>query len=260
MANSSLVSYTKLSPNHSGARKYPITRITPHCVVGQLSVEAIGSCFDQESEKASCNYGIGTDGRVALIVDESYRSWCSSSKDNDNRAVTIECASDKAAPYAFNDTVYNKLVELCADICKRNNKSKLLWIEDKDTALNYQNKSDEMLLTVHRWFKNKECPGDWMMSRMSDLAAKVTAILGGTTVEPHTTEAPTVQAPSATQAEYQVKVTASVLNIRKWPGTDFPVVGYITDKGTYTIVEERNNWGKLKSGIGWIALNYTRRV
>lgn len=174
VSNSPLVNYTKLSPNHSGTRTQPITRITPHCVVGQLSVERLGDLFQRASMQASCNYGIGSDGRVALIVDEANRSWCSSSNANDQRAVTIECASDAAAPYAFNDTVYNKLVDLCVDICGRNGKTKLLWIADKNKALNYTPASTEMLLTVHRWFANKSCPGDWMYARMGRLATDVT--------------------------------------------------------------------------------------
>ena len=179
MSNSSLVSYKKLSPNHSGKRTHSIDRITPHCVVGQLSVESLGSMFAKPSKEASCNYGIGSDGRVALIVDEDKRSWCSSSKSNDQRAVTIECASDASAPYAFNPTVYSRLIDLCVDICKRNGKTKLLWISDKAKALAYEPKSGEMLLTVHRWFASKSCPGDWMMARMGDLASKVTARLSG---------------------------------------------------------------------------------
>ncbi len=179
MSNSSLVNYTKLSPNNSGKRTHSIDRITPHCVVGQLSVETLGGLFARSSYQASCNYAIGSDGRVALIVDEGKRSWCSSSNANDQRAVTIECASDKTSPYAFNSTVYNKLVDLCVDICRRNGKNKLIWISDKNTALNYSPKSGEMLLTVHRWFANKSCPGDWLMARMGSLASAVTARLGG---------------------------------------------------------------------------------
>ena len=180
MSNSSLVNYTRLSPNNSGKRTHSIDRITPHCVVGQLSVETLGSLFARSSYQASCNYAIGSDGRVALIVDEGQRSWCSSSNANDQRAVTIECASDKTSPYAFNTTVYNKLIDLCVDICRRNGKTKLLWISDKAKALAYEPKSGEMLLTVHRWFASKSCPGPWMMDRMGDLAAKVTARLAGT--------------------------------------------------------------------------------
>lgn len=178
--NSSLVKYTRLSPNHSGARKYPITRITPHCVVGQLSVETLGSIFAPTSRQASCQYGIGSDGRVGMYVEEKNRAWTSSSYDNDNRAVTIECASDLKHPYAFNDTVYNKLIDLCVDICKRNGKKKLLWLGSKEKALSYKPKSDEMILTAHRWFASTACPGDWFYSREGDLAAKVTARLSGT--------------------------------------------------------------------------------
>ena len=179
--NSSLVSYTKLSPNHSGQRTHSIDRITPHCVVGQCSVETLGSIFLPTSRQASSNYGIGVDGRVGMYVEEKNRSWCSSSSANDQRAVTIECASDTTEPYAFKDVVYNRLVELCADICKRNGKTKLLWLGDKTKTLNYTPASDEMVLTVHRWFANKSCPGNWMYARMGDLASQVTAALGGST-------------------------------------------------------------------------------
>ena len=176
--NSPLVSYTKLSPNHSGQRTHSIDRITPHCVVGQLTAESICGCFTSPSREASCNYGIGKDGKIALCVEEKNRSWCSSSSANDQRAVTIECASDLNHPYAMTTAVYNSLVKLCTDICKRNGKKKLLWLGDKNKTLNYSPKSDEMVLTVHRWFANKSCPGDWLYGRLGDLAAKVTAQLG----------------------------------------------------------------------------------
>lgn len=175
--NSPLVAYTSLSPNHSGQRTHSIDRITPHCVVGQLSAESICACFPAGRD-ASCNYGIGTDGRVSLCVEEKNRSWCSSSNANDQRAVTIECASDRTEPYTMNGKVYDSLVRLCTDICKRNGKKKLLWFAGKDKSLNYTPKPDEMVLTVHRWFSNKSCPGNWLYARMGDLVAEVTVALG----------------------------------------------------------------------------------
>ena len=186
--NSPLVVYTKLSPNHSGQRTHSIDRITPHCVVGQCSVETLGSIFAPSSRQASSNYGIGEDGRVGMYVEEKNRSWCSSSNANDQRAVTIECASDNTEPYAFKDVVYQTLIKLCVDICQRNGKKKLLWLGDKDTTLAYTPKADEMVLTVHRWFANKSCPGSWMYARIGDLASKVTAQLGSSKQE----ETPTV--------------------------------------------------------------------
>lgn len=184
--NSSLVSYTKLSPNHSGQRTHSIDRITPHCVVGQCSVETLGSIFYPTSRQASCQYGIGPDGRIGMYVEEKNRSWCSSSNSNDQRAITIECASDTTEPYAMNSKVYDALIKLCVDICKRNGKKKLIWLGDKNKTLNYNPKSDEMVITVHRWFANKSCPGNWLYARLGDLAAKVTAQLAGTTTTPET--------------------------------------------------------------------------
>ena len=305
--NSSLVVYTGLSPNHSGQRTHSIDRTTPHCVVGQLSAETICACFPAGRD-ASCNYGIGTDGRVSLCVEEKNRSWCSSSSANDQRAITIECASDKTEPYAMNSAVYNSLIKLCTDICKRNGKKKLLWFADKNKSLNYAPKSDEMVITVHRWFANKSCPGDWLYNRLGDLSAKVTAALGGSTQTPtadstvwyrvrktwadaksqlgaykelanakacvdkhpgysvfdvngvnlYTSNTTTSAVP------YKVRVSISDLNIRKGPGTNYARTQYIP-VGTYTIVEEADGqgaskWGKLKSGAGWISLDYCKRV
>lgn len=250
MSNSSLVSYTALSPNHSGERTHSIDRITPHCVVGQLSAESICGCFTSASRKASCNYGIGADGKIALCVEEKNRSWCSSDRDNDQRAVTIECASDKSEPYTMNSAVYDSLINLCVDICKRNGKSKLLWFGDKDKTISYAPKTDEMVLTVHRWFANKSCPGNWLYERLGDLATQVTNRLGGA-VEQTSTKPKT--------SSYKVKVTVDALNIRKGAGTKFAITGVIRDRGVYTIVEESDGWGKLKSGAGWICLKYTQR-
>ena len=208
MSDSSLVTYKKLSPCNSGARTYSIDRITPHCIVGQLSVESAGEWFSHASTQASCNYVIGSDARVGLIVPESQRSWCSSSRENDQRAVTIECASDRTDPYAFKDVVFEKLIELCVDICRRNSKTKLLWLGDKQTTLNYTPAADEMVLTVHRWFANKACPGAWMMARMSYLATRVTAALGETQEnieKPKTTSTQAMQVNSIGSEESRAK-------------------------------------------------------
>lgn len=307
--NSSLVSYTKLSPNHSGQRTHSIDRITPHCVVGQCSVETLGNIFLPTSRQASCNYGIGVDGRVGMYVEEKNRSWCSSSSANDQRAITIECASDTTEPYAFKDVVYQKLITLCVDICKRNGKKKLLWLGNKDKTLSYEPKSDEMVLTVHRWFANKSCPGNWMYARMGDLAEKVTAQLGGSADTPTvTTQLYRVRKTwsdsksqkgaykilsnakkcadanpgysvfdvngvniytsktIAAEVPFLVKVSISDLNIRKGPGTDYAKTGKFTGKGVFTIVEVKSGkgstagWGRLKSGAGWISLDYAAKI
>lgn len=183
--NSPLVQYTKYSPNNSGIRSHSIDRISPHCVVGQCSIESLGGWFAMTAAQASSNYGIDKDGRIGLFVPESNRSWCTSSYANDSRAVTIECASDAYHPYRMNEIVFTRLVALCTDICKRNGKTSLLWFSDANTALNYTPKPGEMVLTVHRWFASKSCPGDWLFNRLGELAQKVTANLGGFTYQAH---------------------------------------------------------------------------
>lgn len=253
--NSSLVDCTVKSPNHSGKRTHSIDRITPHCVVGQLSAESIGGCFTKQSVQASCNYGIGTDGRVCLVVDEANRSWCSSSNANDQRAITIECASDKTEPYTMNSAVYNKLVKLCVDICKRNGLKKVLWISDKDKSLAYTPKSGECVLTVHRWFANKSCPGNWLYGRMAQLAADINAGLGNSTGTGSTSTGTTAgTVTNFPAAPFTVKVLIDDLNIRKGAGMSYAVTGKYTGKGVFTITEVKNGWGKLKSGAGWIYL------
>ena len=172
--NSPLVTFTLLSPNHSGFRIREIDRITPHCVVGHATVEGLGELFANPARQASSNYGIDDRGHVGLYVEEDNRSWCSSSSENDQRAVTIEVASDTVEPYRMTPTAYNRLIDLCTDICQRYGKKRLLWIPDKDTALSYRLKEGECLLTVHRWFANKSCPGDWLFSRLGDVAKQVT--------------------------------------------------------------------------------------
>ena len=169
MSNSSLVSYTKISPNKTSPRNHKIDTITIHCVVGQLSVETLGSIFSKKSNKSSCNYGIGTDGRIGMYVEEKDRSWCSSNAKNDHRAITIECASDLTHPYAINDKVYKSLIKLCTDICKRNGIKELKWKGNKSLI----GKVDQQNMTVHRWFANKSCPGDYIYNRLGQIAKEV---------------------------------------------------------------------------------------
>ena len=265
-ADSSLVSVTNWSPNNSGKRVYSLTRVSVHCVVGQCAAASLGTMFANPNFEASSNYGIGYDGKIGQYVSESDRSWCTSSYDNDNRAITIEVASDTFAPYKVKDAAYKALIKLLVDICKRNKKKKLLWFGDKTKSLNYKPKSDELVMTVHRWFANKSCPGDYLYNLHGTIAAEVTKQLSGTTTA--TTAKPTTTTttkPTTTAfTPYIVRNNVSDLNIRKGPGTNYPVVSMING-GAYTIVAESDGkgakkWGKLKSGVGWIALDYCTKI
>lgn len=180
MSNSSLISYTRLSPNRYSPRKYSISRTSIHCMAGNLSVETCGNVFANRSRQASSNYGIGSDGRMALYVNESDGSWCTSSYDNDNRAITIEVANDGGAPdWHVSDKALESLINLIVDICKRNGKTKVLWFADKDKSLAYKPADNEMVLTVHRWFANKACPGDYLYNKHYYIAEQVNKKLSG---------------------------------------------------------------------------------
>ena len=171
--NSPLVTYTNLSGNKNSPRKHKIDTITIHCIVGQWTAQKGCDYFATTDRKCSANYVVGCDGSIGLSVEEKDRSWCSSNATNDNRAVTIEVASDTKAPYAVTDEAYNALIKLVADICKRNEIEQLLWKGDKDLI----GQVDKQNMTVHRLFANKSCPGDYLFERHGDIAAKVNLIL-----------------------------------------------------------------------------------
>lgn len=176
MSNSPLVTYTGLTFNCNSPRNHVIDRLTIHCFVGQVNAKRGCQVF-QNSTASSCNYVVGCDGSIGLSVEEKNRSWCTSSRENDHRAITIECASDNFHPYAVTDKAYAALLDLVTDICRRNGKAKLLWFESKEKSLAYMPKDGEMLMTVHRWYANKACPGDWLYQRHDKIMDEVNARL-----------------------------------------------------------------------------------
>lgn len=175
MSNSPLVDYTRISPNKNSPRNHKIDTITIHCVVGQCTVETLGNIFAPTSRQASSNYGVGTDGKIGMYVEEKDRSWCSSNAANDNRAVTIEVASDTKHPYAVNDRAFAALLDLVTDICKRNGIKKLVWSTKEADRVNHKNGCN---MTVHRDYANKSCPGDYLYNRHGEIAAEVNRRLG----------------------------------------------------------------------------------
>lgn len=377
-SNSDLVELSLISPNRTKDRNHIIDTITIHCLVGQATLENVLEWFSRPTTKASCNYVIDKDGRVGLCCEEKDRSWCTSSRSNDHRAITIECASDKTHPYAVNDKVYEKLIVLVADICRRNNIRELKWKADKNLIGNVEKQN----MTVHRWFANKSCPGDYLYSRHGEIAARVNQILRGTLPDtgptpgtlppiPNTMPAKKIYyrvrktwsdaasqigaykslanaqracdkagkeyrvyddngnfvypirdfkvgdeinlIPGATytsgqpipewlfkkeklylrkdngddtyvfstlqtgavtgvvdgymiikhvpkELPYMVKITAAALNVRSGPGASYQIKTQVKKDQVYTIVEEQNGWGRLKSGAGWVSLSYAKKV
>lgn len=268
MSNSNLVTQTRISPCKTSPRNHKIDTFTPHCFVGQVTVERGLQVFQVASKQASCNYLIGYDGGMGLCVEEKDRSWCTSSKSNDHRAITFEIASDTVKPYKMTDAAVNSLIKLMVDICQRNGKKKVLWFGDKNRTLAYNPKDDEMVITVHRWFAKKDCPGDYLYERLGYIADQVNNQLSGLTSTPAPIPAPTVTAPTAVSMEvpFRIRVANVAANdtlcIRKTPSATAKVMGQLkhNDPNVYTIVAVEKGWGKLKSGIGWINLKYTKRV
>lgn len=250
-SNSPFVEYTRISPNRSVPRNHKIDTITIHCMAGQFSIETCGNVFASSKAQASSNYGVDKDGRIGLYVPESDRSWCSSNRENDNRAVTIEVASDSYAPYAVSDKAYEATIRLVADICRRNGIKKLVWSTDKNERINHTNGAN---MTVHRDFANKACPGEYLYSRMGDIADQVNKIISGDIAEFENAEVP-----------FKVTLAADSVSLIKDPGNDNTIVKNITrlsssnKKYIYTVSEIKKVddvlYGKLKSGSGWFDLS-----
>lgn len=246
MSNSPLVTYTNITKNKTSPRNHAIDTITIHCIVGQWTAKQGCDYFATTDRECSANYVVGKDGSIGLSVDEADRSWCSSSRENDNRAITIEVASDTTDPYAVTAEAYAALLDLVTDICQRNGIEKLVWSTNKTDRVNHANGCN---MTVHRDYAAKACPGAYLYERHGAIAEEVNKRLGvssGTTTSGSTgTGFPDVP--------FTVKVIISDLNYRKGPGMSYAVRGQ-TGKGVFTIVEVQDGWGKLKSGAGWIYL------
>lgn len=171
MSNSAMVVYTKISPFRTVPRNHKIDTITIHCMAGNFSIETCGDIFQRSGRNASSNYGIGSDGRIGMYVEEKDRSWCSSNRENDHRAITIEVANDGGAPeWHVSDKAMDALLDLVTDICKRNGIQKLVWSDKKADRTNHRNGCN---MTVHRDFAKKECPGKYLFERQAWIAAEV---------------------------------------------------------------------------------------
>lgn len=333
MSNSPLVDYTRISPNKSVMSNKKNTDIVIHHMAGNLTVEQCGSVFSSGAREASSNYGVDTKGRVGMYVEEKDRSWATSSREIDSKAVTIEVANDTiGGDWHVSDTALRKTIELCADICKRNGITKLNYTGDKTGNLH-----------AHRWYASTACPGPYLYSKFSYIANEVNKILSGgkapATPTPATkttillkkgstgTEVKTLQTNlnkvinanlvvdgdfgKATEAavknfqkkykldvdgiygeesdkamkkaislkkteatkekskatttakkvdSFKVKITASALNVRREPNLNAGINTVIKRGEVYTIVEEKNGFGKLKSGAGWIMMKYTQKI
>ena len=225
LSNSALVTYTNLSCNGYFPRNHKIDTITIHCFVGQVTAKsgANASTFHRKNG-ASCNYVVGKDGSIGLVLDEANGSWCSSNKANDMRAITIEVASDTVAPYAVTSAAYEALIKLCADICKRNGIKALKFSNSKAERINHTNGVN---MTCHRDFKAKACPGDYLYNREYEIADRVNELLNGT-AEP-TPAYYTVQR-GDTLSKIALKYGTSYITLANLNGIKAPYTIYVGQK------------------------------
>lgn len=242
--NSPLVNHVRLCNDYTKGRYHKtynpegkIKKITIHHMAGNLSVEKCGELFATSPSDVSSTYGIGTDGRIGLYVEEKNRPWTSSSAANDYQAVTIEVANDKiGGNWHVSDKALASLINLCVDICKRNGIKKLNFTGDKTGNL-----------TMHKYFAATECPGPYLESKFSYIAAEVNKRLTANTFK-----------------SYTIEVTSKTLYVREGAGTNYKVKTSIKKGERYTITAEKTvsglKWGKLKSGLGWISLRHTKKI
>ena len=258
--------------------------MTPHCVAGNLSIEAtLGldrfTRYDPNAG-ASCNYAIGSDGRVGLGVDETKRAWTTSSAINDNEAITFEIANNGGAPdWRMSDAAVNAWLDLAVEIAKFYGFKSVAYQPKPSTVTTAQVEqwikswapSDAMIITLHCWYKNKECPGPYFIRQLPWLVREMNKRLAGLTAEAFIGEcvAPPKEqsvAPMPTLfTPYLATITAEALNVRTGPGTTYTVVTVLrNDKNTYTIIEEAKGpgatmWCRLKSGLGWVSKDFIQK-
>lgn len=246
MSNSKLVSYTKLSPNCNKPKKSKIKKITIHHMAGDMTIENCLNMFANPLRKGSCNYAIGSDGRIGLGVEETNRSWCSSSPENDHQAVTIEVANDQSGGnWHVSDKALASLINLCVDICKRNDIAELVYTGDKSGNL-----------TRHNMFSATACPGPYLQSKFPYIASEVNKRLkAGTVSQPKPIQQKPIAGLAIKLCDTPLFVTATATNcVRKITGTYYLYDGILTS-GRYRITNNPSRVNKTPLGAnvtGWI--------
>ncbi len=276
-AKSGLTKVVKLTDNCTKPRNAKISRITPHCIAGKMTAEAALTFF-KNSTNSSANYVIGHGGKIGLSVRETDRAWTTSSGKNDNKAITVEISNSAGAPnWPMSEEAVDAFVALTVDICEYYGFKKVVYYEKPMTIAIGEEATekwitsldvpkDALLVTLHRWYKNKACPGKWFVKRLPEVVSRINKEIKSTKKE----EKPATE--KAQSSETKVIVTVSALNVRKGPGVDYPITKVLkNDKEVRTIVDKKKGlasrssknmieWGELKSGAGWIAMKHTKKV
>ena len=238
--------YKMLGRNFTPGRPWGITSVTIHHMAGDLDADACNRVW--RNSGTSAHYSIDRNGKIVQHVNDTDRAWACGdgvgvNSGGNDRSISIEHANCKNGPWLVHDAAIESGAHLVAALCRYYKLGRPQWGKN---------------VFPHRHWKSTACPGELAGSQNARYMRRAQewydAMCGGK-------PAPKPQPSTA----HRVKVTAPVLNIRRGPGTDSPIVGKITDRGVYTVTSEApgpgsSKWGKLKSGAGWIALDLTERV
>lgn len=229
----------RLSPNYTKNRTSKIKYIVIHHMAGIMSAESCCNIFMKPERKASANYCIGKDGEIWSSVPEEFRAWTTGNASVDHAGITIEVSNSSLGPsWLVSDKVYQSLIALCVDICQRYNITPI-----------FTGKKESSTLQAHRWYQATLCPGPYLYDKFPRIALDITQRLG--------MSQPPMSAPVEKPATFLVKVNCEILNVRKGPSTTYPITTTVKRGEVYTITEKIGEWGRLKSGAGFINLNYT---
>jgi len=290
-----MASFEKISPNRHVPRNRPVRRLTPHHVAGNLTAErTLGLQNFIRSDvpnRVSATYAIGSNGNIGLGLEETNRPWTSSSEINDNEAITFEIANHGGAPdWPMSDAALNAWLDLAVEICKfygytsvmykprpagiANGTATEAWIASWNAP------KTAMLITLHQWYAATACPGPFFVRNLPWLTEEINSRLSGKKPIRFSKDialgtsvlrpiVPTIPSPGVPVPfdSYIVRPTVAALNVRSGPGTNTSILQVLrTPPGiAVTIVQETNGpganrWGRLKSKVGWIALDHTQRV
>ena len=237
MKKSKLATYTNIANNYGGRRLYKVSKIAIHHMAGRMTARQCADYFARTDRIASSNYTIGWDGSIALSVPEEYRAYTTSSSWCDERAITIEVSNEdnNGGDWKITDKAYNALLDLVTDICRRYNIKDCSYTGDKDGVLQ-----------KHEWYAWTNCPGAYLGSKFPEISRIVNQRLKSKTIDLTNKNKGNL-----------AKITVSALNVRKEPNDKSKIVTVVKKNEVYTITDVKGNWGKLKSGTGWIYLPMT---
>lgn len=257
--NSDLIDKTILSPNHYNGRIYEYNSLnegiyimTPHCMAYDGSIESCGNGFANPARNASSNYGIESSGRMALYVEEKNGSWCTSNRENDIHAITVEIACEPVHPYKMTDKAIEAYIDLTVDVMQRNGLKKLVWKKTREATEKYQRKYGEAIMTIHRWYAAKACPGDYFISKIPYIVKQVNLRLERNHLEIYCKKF----------GSYQVQTT--VAGVRCYMNLGGKVVRRVKKGYKFNVAKVAifNNelWGQGRKSKQWFRLKYIKAI